>query len=127
MTPSMLMTPSEISNTSWAPSNQATIGATRIEQVPSAASLLPRPKALVIRQVAETKYLRPWYVLEMLTHVTTPIRTTAITIGEAVLFGELPGRFSPAGVAEDVRVGGKSCHRAAYVGGCLGQIGRASW
>ncbi|MBV9453824.1 MAG: hypothetical protein JOZ19_06855 [Rubrobacter sp.] len=41
--------------------------------------------------------------------MTVPIRTTAIPIGEAVLFGELPGRYSLAGAAEDGRVGGESC------------------
>jgi len=57
----------------------------------------------------------------MLAEVTTPIRTTAIPIGETVLLGEFPGRYSPAGAAEDVRVGSESCHRAADVGGSLGR------
>ena len=92
----------------------------RIEHLPNTALLLPRPEALVIRQVAESSYLRPSHVLEMLTEVTTPIRTTAIPIGKAIFFGELPGRYSPAGPVEDVRVGGESCHRAADVGRCLG-------
>ena len=57
----------------------------------------------------------------MLTEVTTPIRTTAIPIGKAILFGELPGRYSLAGPAEYVRIGGESCHRAADVGRRLGR------
>ena len=52
----------------------------------------------------EACYLRPRYVLEVLTHVTTPIWTTPIPISEAVLFGELPGRYSPAGAAEDIGI-----------------------
>src|SRR5918993_4918416 len=93
----------------------------RVEHLPNTALLLPRPEALVIRQVAEASYLRPSYILEMLTEVTTPIRTTAIPIGKAILFGELPGRYSPAGPVEDVRVGGESCHRAANVSRRLGR------
>src|SRR4028119_513959 len=96
------------------------IAARRIQHVPSAALLLPCPKALVIRQVPKACYLRPRYVLEVLTHVTTPIWTTPIPISEAVLFGKLPGRYSPAGAAEDIRVGGEGCHCAADVGRCLG-------
>src|SRR5918994_1555210 len=91
------------------------------EHAPSTVLLLPPKKALVLRNVAETEYLRPWYVLEVLTKVTPPVRTTAVPICEAVLFGELPGRYSPAGTAEDVRVGGESCHRAADEGRCLGR------
>src|SRR5918993_3065819 len=95
--------------------------AAKADAPPVRPSLLPRPKALVVRNVTEAYYLRPCYTLEMLPQVTTPIRTTAIPIGEAVLFSKLPGRYSPAGAAEDVRVGGEGYHRAAYVGRCLGR------
>jgi hypothetical protein len=71
---------------------------------PSTASLLPRPKALVVRNVGEAFYLGPCCNPEMLPQVTTPIRPTAVTVGEAVLSGELPGRCGFAGAVEDIRV-----------------------
>jgi hypothetical protein len=44
----------------------------------------------------------------MFREVTTPIRTNAILIGEAELFGELPGSYSLASAAEGARVGGRA-------------------
>src|SRR5215210_3260756 len=77
-------------------------------------------KALVVRNVAEPEYLRTRYALEMLTHMTSPIRTTAVPVGEAVFFRELPGGHDLAGAVKDVRVGGEGRHRASDVGGRLG-------
>jgi hypothetical protein len=54
--------------------------------------------------VAEAFYLVPCCNPEMLPQVTTPIRPTAVTVGEAVLLGEMPGRYGFAGAVEDIRV-----------------------
>src|SRR3712207_4795502 len=76
----------------------------------STASLLPIREALVVRNVSEALYLRPCYALKMLAHVTTPNRPTGGAVGEAVLFGELPGRNGLAGAGEDIGVGGERCY-----------------